>query len=182
MYGMHHGLGDTSTYQYTDSNTADQGIGLVFKIGHIPPVDSTTVGLKSSGAIVRSVDGDSAVIHYTYIFRLQDIDTALNHLGSGIIGDTNVHSHANISNVNNTFANIKAYPNPFRNEITVTNLTTSDQLHIYDMVGRLVSSGYTANTDGDNTFNISDLSSGMYILGIYDKNGLLKAKIPIHKQ
>ena len=57
MYGKYEGRGDTVNYQYTGTNTQDQGIGLVFRLGDLVPTDSLTFA-------------------YAYILRKGDLDSA----------------------------------------------------------------------------------------------------------
>jgi gliding motility-associated-like protein len=57
MYGKYEGKGDTANYQYSGSNTQDQGIGLVFRLGDLNAADSLTFA-------------------YAYILRKGDLDSA----------------------------------------------------------------------------------------------------------
>ncbi len=76
--------------------------------------------------------------------------------------------------------NITTYPNPVKNELTISNINMNDQIMVYDELGRKMAT-WTATTDGNNIFNTAPLAIGIYILRITDKNGNVKAKIPLQK-
>lgn len=58
IYGKYGGKGDTINYSYRGTDTADEGIGMVFKVGDLDPGAVTT-------------------INFSYIFRKADIDSVL---------------------------------------------------------------------------------------------------------
>jgi len=176
LYGKYAGIssipggGDTvqTLMHQNDSETLDEGIGLVFKIGDLIPVDSI-------------------IIAYAYVFkRGVDLDSALKTTGhplhsdsSGNPGDTS-HHHTGINVATNKSTNIQAYPNPLTNEMTISALSVADQITVYDMMGRKVQS-WIITKDGSNTFNTATLLQGMYILRVLDKDGNVKARLPIQK-
>jgi len=159
---------------YSDSETSDVGVGLIFKIGHIPPADSTHIHCATCKAS-RYVDGDSAVVSYTYVFREKDVIEALNSTIPNTNGNTNA-----VPNITSQ-ADIHVSPNPCRNEIMVSGLSTSDNVMIYDMLGRSMGNQWQISHDGDNTLNIDNLIPGSYIMVVTDKNGTPKARIALHK-
>jgi len=64
---------------------------------------------------------------------------------------------------------VKIYPNPARNEITVSSpVSEAVKFSIYDASGRAVK---TANVRPQQKINISELSVGNYILTLELKNG-----------
>jgi len=80
----------------------------------------------------------------------------------------------------NTSGNIQVYPNPFTNEMTISALSVADQITVYDIMGRNVQN-WIITKEGSNTFNTATLLQGMYILRVLDKNGSVKARLPIQK-
>jgi len=85
-----------------------------------------------------------------------------------------------VQEINNQNNRIKVFPNPFREEITISNLESNDQVVVYDMMGNTVKI-YTAKKEGENVFSIKNVSPGAYIVNIFDKDGNLKAHIPVLK-
>ena len=163
------GGGDTAqTWMHQgDSETSDIGVGLVFKIGDLAPVDT-------------------AVIAYAYAFkRGVDLDSALKSTLHPLIADTSGNHgdtthHTGVNSVKNQQKDIHIYPNPLTNEMTVSGLSASDQIKVYDMMGKNVA-GWIVVKDGSNNFNTAGLSSGMYLLSVFDKDGNVKARLPIQK-
>jgi hypothetical protein len=67
----------------------------------------------------------------------------------------------NIEETDNQF--VSCYPNPAKNVLTVSNTMTEDiTISIYSLNGRLMST--SANHPGKTQIDISQLSSGVYIL------------------
>ncbi|HXS38317.1 MAG TPA: gliding motility-associated C-terminal domain-containing protein [Flavipsychrobacter sp.] len=104
MYEDNGGIGDTSDYLYSGEQTQDEGIGLVFKLGDIPP-------------------GDSVSFAYAYVLRAADLDSAFESTkpkwqdgtdtSAHISGDTALtckNSVATISIVNGAYFNWFWFP------------------------------------------------------------------------
>lgn len=164
MYGRFNGLGDTTSYQYKDSNTADEAIALVFKIKPLLPADS-------------------AIISFAYIFSVspRDIDSALASTTSPWSLDTSTtHTHTGIAQVNNTNTNIEVYPNPFSNSITVTG-SSGDRVYIYDNTGRL-NGIYLLRNAETSTITLGSLQAGVYILEVRDRYGTILKSMSVQKQ
>jgi len=85
-----------------------------------------------------------------------------------------------VPQVNNTKQEIIAHPNPFNDAIMISNMTATDRVCIYDMMGRKVFFA-TANKEGENSFDVKNILPGAYIIKIMDKSGSVKAKIPLQK-
>ena len=66
-----------------------------------------------------------------------------------------------LSNDNFELSLFSAYPNPFIDDLTITSTNKILKLELYDSHGRLVAQ--------DNAINFSDLSSGIYLLKLYDE-------------
>ena len=167
MYGRYSGKGDTTVYQYSGSNTADQGIALVYKVG----------SLKASLT-------DSIVISYAYIFSPlpDDIDSALNStLLPSRIDTTTHHTNTSTSNINRIAEDIKVFPNPFKDKITVTGAAPGDRVTIYDHMGKLSQTFTIQNAQAANTFSINN-TTGVYILQVTNRYGAVKMSTPLQKQ
>ncbi len=68
----------------------------------------------------------------------------------------------------NDFSGLTMYPNPAVNEVTIGNpqFMAIDKISVYDILGRLVLSKNTNGDTGNQTFNVSDLSSAVYMVVI----------------
>lgn len=66
----------------------------------------------------------------------------------------------------NQFNNLKAYPNPFTNEITINNASV-ERVVIYNLIGQEVMNVRNTN----NKVITSDLSSGVYVVAFQGANG-----------
>lgn len=154
--------GYDSTVIYSDSNTIDAGIGLVFNVGTLNPVDSS-------------------IVAFAYMFKRTETDSALvatKHPFPAGPGDTTSHTGVNNTTTGNN--NISIYPNPLKDGMSVSGLKNGDMITIYDMMGKKVDNWFVP-ADGSNTFNTTGLPAGMYILRVTDKSGNIKAKLPIQK-
>jgi hypothetical protein len=67
----------------------------------------------------------------------------------------------------NQFNNLKAYPNPFTTEITISDASKVDRVVVYNLIGQEVMNVKVTN----NTINTSDLSRGVYVVAFEGENG-----------
>jgi len=83
---------------------------------------------------------------------------------------------------NNTKINnpIEIYPNPTSEKINVTNTETGDYIILYDMTGRILQT-FTAIDQGNNTFSLNGLCSGLYLVNVLSNTKLPKAMIMVEK-
>ncbi len=162
------GGGDTANtlMHQNDSLQQDVGIGLIYKIGDLAPVD--TIVVSYAYAFRRGIDLDSA-LKTTFSYT----DT------SGNPNDTS-HHHTAVNNLNNQNKNINIYPNPVRDGMTISGLNASDQVTVFDMMGREVEN-LIITSSSNNSFSTTNLTPGMYILRVIDVSGNIKAKIPLQK-
>jgi len=74
---------------------------------------------------------------------------------------------------------ISVYPNPASDTININTLEVQNMdLNVYDMLGRSVKTTTLSNTR--NAINVSDLSSGMYILELSNDNGRKTVKVRVN--
>jgi len=152
----------STTYFYTEGivDSNDNGIGLVFNIGHLSSVDSVGAIDSAFRTTAAAAAPNRAIINYRYAF-------------SSAAGPTSVK--------NITGTNIKVYPNPAKDQLNITNLYTTDRVQLFDMMGREMQVNLAVGHDGNNTFSISDLPSGQYLLQVSDKDGNVRSKTPVQK-
>lgn len=69
------------------------------------------------------------------------------------------------------FSSLTMYPNPAVNEVTIGNpmFIAIDKIAVYDIQGRLVLSKNTNGDTGNQTINVSDLSSAVYMVIIHSE-------------
>jgi len=82
-------------------------------------------------------------------------------------------------NINTTAATIAAYPNPVSNSITVTGIIAGDNIRAYDVAGHELFTIIVTGTQ--QTFDISSLGTGIYIMQVLSKEGNRKASLSITK-
>ena len=85
-----------------------------------------------------------------------------------------------ISNINNIEA-VNVFPNPSRDIVNITGLTSSDKVSLYDMLGRSADMNWIVTHDGMNTFRYGNVPSGAYILIVTDAQGNIKSRTPVRK-
>lgn len=79
-----------------------------------------------------------------------------------------VRSEGVVTSTNNiSRADIKIYPNPTAQYISITDATDIDQLIIYNIVGRPVK---TFKANYENQYNVGNLPIGMYLVRLVNKN------------
>ncbi len=156
--------GDTTAYIYGSgaTDTADVAINLAFNIGHLASVDT----LGASHSAVRTASGtippNRAIINYAYNFNG-------GRVSSGTLNSTIISAN-----------DIKVYPNPVRNTISISGLTTSDAVTIYNMMGEKINT-YNITSNSINTFDINTLPTGNYLVQIMDANSTIKYRTVIQK-
>ena len=176
MYnGTATGLG--TSYYAVGSTTLDQdiAIGLAFFVPHLSGVDSATDSVGRATSTAGMHPANMARFTYFFAFSRAATDSAINATTAVI--DTTTLSIKNI----NTTTSISVYPNPAKDIINITNLTTTDQLALYDMMGRVVTQNWHINTTGTNTFPTGSVPAGAYILLVTDSNGAVVARLPLRK-
>lgn len=80
------------------------------------------------------------------------------------------------------FSSLKMYPNPAVNQVTIGNpmFISIDKISVYDIQGRLVFSKNTKGDTGNQTINVSYLSSAVYMV-VIESNGKQTVKRLIRK-
>jgi len=79
-----------------------------------------------------------------------------------------------------TYSDIKVFPNPSLNMISVSGLPNSNspvKFDIYSLEGKLMLSNTTSNNKSESTIDISDLPTGLYVLQAKSGNTLATHKI-----
>lgn len=148
--------GDTATYLYgaSDTLTKDVGMGLIFRIAGMGP-------------------GDTVNIDYGYSFKGGLLDTVL-HI------DTVEHLTLQSAMVNGG-AGIAVYPNPAKDLVNISGLAAGEQVAVYDLTGRLMIQSNVGTTRALNTYSISSLVPGMYMLVVRDSGGHTLERVPLQK-
>lgn len=85
-----------------------------------------------------------------------------------------------IEDVDQTTA-LRIYPNPANNNITIAGVMKNDKVCVYDQAGRPVTEKWTVTIDGEQTFEIGELATGIYLLQVCDATGAMKATVKLLK-
>lgn len=81
-----------------------------------------------------------------------------------------------LSITENTFNDLKVYPNPASTEINISSQLHIDKVELYDIMGKLILS----KLNSQNTINVNKLKSGFYILQIYSNEKSITKKVLIN--
>jgi len=86
-------------------------------------------------------------------------------------------TYSNVVSVQRAVTNINIHPNPVKNTLHITNLDgySVEHINIFDQTGRQVISTKIA----DGTIDVSDLSTGVYIIEVHIEGGILHEKIVV---
>lgn len=84
----------------------------------------------------------------------------------------------NLYNSNST----DLFPNPTYGQITLNGLNKADKVSIYDMLGRQAVEGWEVKAEGSQTFDVSSLATGVYLLQVRDANGNKKSVTRLIKE
>jgi len=71
-----------------------------------------------------------------------------------------------------------AYPNPFDNILTLSNVSLGDQIQLWDMQGRLA---HATQIQTNSTLNLSILEQGVYTLVVTEKSGEQKSQLVVKR-
>ncbi len=107
--------------------------------------------------------------------------------GSIYIGDANnerIRKTYATTAVNSVVMNseLGEFPNPSYNMATITGLSKSDQVSVYDMAGRQVGATWNVTSAGEQTFDVSFLNTGIYTIQVADNNGNRKGVLKLVKE
>lgn len=79
-------------------------------------------------------------------------------------------------------SSIGVYPNPAFTSVTVTGLAAQDNVALFDVTGRQVTTSFIAASQAPQSFSISSLEAGLYLIRVTDANGAAKANIRLIKE
>lgn len=159
-------------------------------------VDFETVAVHELGHAhqLAHVINNTAIMHYT----ISNGITNRNLSANDILGGNDVQSRSTTNPVcsrelmtnhgcslgidENELSNyISVFPNPAKNELFIknTNYVSIDSVELFDITGRLINKQNFIDTLALYTFNIKDLSKGMYVININVEGMTLTKKIII---
>ncbi len=158
-------------------HAGDIAIGLIMYIPHLSTVDSAgdSVYRTTSVAATRHPK-NSASFTYFYAFSKDAADSAIAHT----ILTYPAVTLGTISNVNSV-ADVRVYPNPSKDQITITGLAATDRVALYDMVGRSAGQDWVVSQDGASTFRYNNVPTGAYVVVVTDSSGNIKSRVPVRK-
>ena len=153
----------------------DLAIGLVYHVAHLSGVDSAADSTYRVSAGAHLHPANSATMTFFYSFSQPGMDSAL----SAMNRTTTVLLPTGVKNINGN-GDIKVYPNPAKELISVTGLLAGDQLTLYDMMGKAILV-QAISSQGVNTVSVGNIPAGAYILSVRDAAGNVKSRMPVQK-
>jgi hypothetical protein len=191
----------TGAYSLTGDNgpataaTINQPRGLAVDTAnnlYIADANNNVIRKVDTGGIITTVAGNGTYGYggdYGYALGanlFNPYGVAVNKNGNIFIADANnqrVRMTYATTGVNNiATADESVFPNPFTSNITVHGLSVSDKVAVLDMTGRPVSQTWEVKTSGPQTFSITNLAAGMYMLQVWDDAGNKKAVTKLVKE
>lgn len=143
------------------------------------------LGTETSGIYLMSENGQETIKHFTTsnspLISNDILSIAINpKTGEVFFGTASglVSYQSDAADSNNAFGNVRAYPNPVRENfngiITITGLIKDTQIKITDLNGNLIcqttSNGAIATWDGKNS-NGKKVSTGIYLVLCVNEDG-----------
>jgi hypothetical protein len=158
--------GGVSGYLTSGSMNADEGIGLIFNIGHLASVDSAadSVGRKTTSLH----PANSASFSFVYAFKYGVADTVAGNGSSHTTGIAAVKGNI-----------VAISPNPVIDNAVVSGLSAGEAVSVYDMAGRQWINNVAS---GDRTvIDTHQLLGGIYLFVIKDAAGMTKERLRVQK-
>ncbi len=176
-YAGNTSFGGTSYYTPGINHPGDIAIGLIMSIPHLASVDSAGDSVYRTTAVHALHPANSASFSYFFAFSQGGRDSAIAFLNRV---PPPPPSTLSVTNVNEK-ADIKVYPNPSKDQISITGLTSTDHVALYDMMGRSADQNWAVTHDGTSTFRYSNVPVGSYVVVITDAGGNIKSRVLVRK-
>jgi len=165
----------TAYYDVGVNHPGDIGIGLVIKVPHLASVDSAGDSVARVTSTSTLHPANTASFSFFYAFGHKGLDSAL-------------HSFSHTTNPGTLGINplnqevpVNVFPNPAKDAISITGLNITDHLAMYDLMGRRVNINWSVTSAGTNSYQLSNLPSGTYLLAVTDMGGNIRSRTPICK-
>jgi hypothetical protein len=146
-----------------------------FVFDDIQLIDSLTNEPESHGYVIFEIDPKPNLPHGTLIDNKVDIyfdfnfpiETNIANTAFGVLSTTPFE----------TEQNVKIYPNPSAGELNIEALSQIQNVTIYDIQGREVSSQNNSENTMNLKLDVSNLSRGIYIIKIETSRGQMSQKL-----
>ena len=165
----------SATYATGASVTADVAIGLVYHIAHLATVDSASDSVYRTTTTYTRHPANSVTFNFFYAFSQAGLDSALSAFSR-----TASTGSLKVNNVNAT-SEVKVFPNPTNDQISVSGLIAGDRVLVIDMMGKEYVLDVNASGISDK-YSLSTLSKGNYLLVVKDIDGNVRSRVKIQKQ
>ncbi len=164
-----------ATYATGATFNGDVAIGLVYKIAHLATVDSASDSVFRTTTSYTRHPANSVTFNFFYAFGQAGLDSALSTFsrasGAGSLKVNNVNSGSEV----------KVYPNPTTDKISVSGLIAGDKVMVLDMMGNEFV--LDANVSGSNSqYSLNMLAKGNYLMVVKDADGNIRSRVKIQKQ
>ena len=157
----------------------DIAIGLAFRVAHLAPADSSSDSTSyRTTAAAHMHPANSFTFTYFYAFSHAAVDSALK--ATRWVPDTTATITTGITNVNNTPA-IRVYPNPSKDAVNITALNATDNITLYDAMGKRINTNWAVKSAGTNSFSLNEIPTGFYLIMVKDATGNVRSNVPFRK-
>ncbi len=137
-------------------------------------IEHSTDGIHFNAAgMVQAAGNSSTLIHYRFIHKGPATGANYYRLKMMDINGAFVYSEMRLLNVGNAGSVIIVYPNPVKDQLTLTGIEAGMQLRIINTMGQRLTNVFSSG----NTMklNISQLPSALYVLQVIQDNNIIKS-------
>ena len=134
-------------------------------------MSNTTSNYIASTYQTETVDLSSYVGHERVLLKFKFTSNYGNNIWLDNINITSTPAPSSIESVDN--GELAIFPNPVKDVLTINYDKAIRQIDVYDVFGKLVKTFKTVS----NSINLSELSSGVYMLNMQTEDGLVIKKI-----
>ena len=130
-----------------------------------------------SGACAQNILEDVSIVANTpYFLQVWSDDLEDRSANSTTLGDFEITvQDATLSLSDNSLEDFKVYPNPFKDELSLSHNRKIDQVYIYDLLGKRIAIKPIDAMHA--TLNLSEYESGVYFLKVFSGNATITKKI-----
>lgn len=162
----------TGTYTYTDSESDAEGASK-YQWYYASDVDGTDK-LKIIGETATTYTVTADVQDKYIAFEVTPV--ALTGGDDYLVGEPVMSAFKLITDINDDLMQqIAVYPNPVKDQLTISGAENITSVQVYDYTGRLVMSQEN-NAGSIMTMSVSELNAGVYMIQLQDANGQMAVK------
>lgn len=185
---IHPGDEPLCSFHGTNDQTVPYGSAIIYLLGTYPMLQvdgsfSITARVNELG-IENCFETYEGQDHVPHVSNAQYYDTTkvimrnfLAHYVCGYALGCNYSYDVGMENISVPIDEVHIYPNPVQDEFGVRGSEFGERIEIYDIFGKKVFSQQQTTSNKQQTFNISDLPSGVYLVKIFSSYRVSYAKL-----